>query len=581
MAVDPGGIAGFISLSITLLQGCIQGFELLESAHHLGRDADSVRCMFQWEQHRLFQWAERAGLDGSPQPKAKLQWNVVADILGQLERLLSSTAKLKQRYHLDLEESDVEPVEQAQGSLPPSRQTGIRRLLARFRPDFYLAGARAIQAQNGPTKRLRWAVWDKEKARELVQDISYFNNCLHTLLETADQDFIRAALETLLRDVISESAVSSELNMIEQMPNSPYIASSSALAAAARVKQIRLIVGLDKKPDESPLGQPARDLSREEQPKLTKLKFSSLVRASPTAPRVGREVARYRSGPVLVEWKEVHRSERATLQPRLQGLALLLSNADDPSFHSLRCMGFMTDDTATHWAYVFEIPSVSPKGRVPSPLEVRPLVQLLRGHRLPSLDERWSIALALAQTVLQLHTAGWLHKGIRPHNILFIDVDDRLWDASTAMGPYLAGYEYSRLDAAVEQTETTPSSPEIDIYRHPNAHCASRPTFMKYFDLFALGCVLLEIALWMPLHDVLELNGLSQGKVGLAVDGLMRAENAHPVLTRVAFSAGTALRDVIKMCLTAGDRELGPLDEAQSPIDVQQSIVQRLTACHC
>jgi hypothetical protein len=42
---------------------------------------------------------------------------------------------------------------------------------------------------------------------------------------------------------------------------------------------------------------------------------------------------------------------------------------------------------------------------------------------LPSLNQRVSIAVTLAETVLQLHTAGWLRKSIRPENVLFFNAN--------------------------------------------------------------------------------------------------------------------------------------------------------------
>ena len=105
---------------------------------------------------------------------------------------------------------------------------------------------------------------------------------------------------------------------------------------------------------------------------------------------------------------------------------------------------------------------------------------------------------------------------------MFLDIDERNWEQSTALGPYVAGYEYARAWTAVELSDLPPSCPEIDLYRHPRAQGDARPSFQKAFDLYALGCVLLEIALWASLRDILlqaANEGKTQGQKGSTAKG--------------------------------------------------------------
>jgi len=41
--------------SAQVFDGCVKGFVLLSTAHNLGRDADILRSMLDWEQFRLEQ----------------------------------------------------------------------------------------------------------------------------------------------------------------------------------------------------------------------------------------------------------------------------------------------------------------------------------------------------------------------------------------------------------------------------------------------------------------------------------------------------------------------------------------------
>ena len=66
------------------------------------------------------------------------------------------------------------------------------------------------------------------------------------------------------------------------------------------------------------------------------------------------------------------------------------------------------------------------------------------------------------------------------------------------------GYEFTR--NTFEETENMPPNQLMDLYRHPDSHnpsTGSGTTFRKIFDLYAFGCVLLELVLWQNLEDIL------------------------------------------------------------------------------
>lgn len=570
--------AGLVSLSVTLFRGCIQALEFLETASNLGRDADVVRCKLEWEQYRLYQWAERVSLENKPIDR--LNWSLVVQTLKQLEVLLTSSQKLKERYHLDLVELDRSAIEE---STPPSRKTGFGSLLSRLRPEFPLASSRIIQENNTPAKKLRWAATDKDKVARLVQEIAYFNDRLSSLLDASDQDSVKAALGVLLRDIISRSNVSSELDVVKQLLGTTNVATPSAVASAASFKQIRLTLGLcntnrsdTTKTSTASLGQV---------PKLRLLKPSQFQRQAShvNIPPFERELARYKSNLVLIEWRFVEKTSDPELKKRVDRLAILLGTLSDPSFHSLHCMGLLPpdkayepeDDNYTCYGLVFKLALPVTERHSSSSPAIRPLSDLYDSLRKPSLNERSQIALAIVETILQLHTSGWLHKGIRSGNILFLDMGDFKWDAGKAIGPYLAGYDYARPDNG--QTEATPARPELEIYRHPHAQGPSGSNFRKNFDLFALGCVLLEIGLWTNLQTIL---GKSSGRTDSPVDWaqinsaktrLLYNGGKNEDLGNLSFHAGDTFKEIVMLCLYADDDD--PDDE---DLTVQELIVDKL-----
>ena len=359
---------------------------------------------------------------------------------------------------------------------------------------------------------------------------------MHDLLESAEQDFVRATLSALLRDLVSRTTIASDLEVIKALNDTNYISQSSSIEAAASLKQIRMPVGFDKRADDIAPSKHAdgSGISRIVgsttliKQSLSRLNYQSLIRDPGPINNSGRELAVYKSirinlnSQVLLEWKTVENSVEDKLIRRIQNLVYLMSNTTDRSFHSLRCLGYLRHESETAhvtYAYVYEVANLNEGEGTPIRPAVRPLLSVFDDVKAPSLTFRVRLALELAETLLQLHTSGWLHKGIRSDNVLFFDRGDLNWNNGTSLGPYVAGYEYARADNPLEMTEDAPLEPVSDLYRHPQAQGTARPSFKKAFDLYGLGCVLLEIALWKIYEIFFSLMVIRRG----GSEGLLRA----------------------------------------------------------
>ena len=127
--------------------------------------------------------------------------------------------------------------------------------------------------------------------------------------------------------------------------------------------------------------------------------------------------------------------------------------------------------------------------------------QWIRQKRKPPLGERFRLAAQLAQAVGSIHNCGWLHKGIRPENIIFVNNQGLMIN-----DPYLVGWAQSRRNASEEQTEAIISAFEdTAIYHHPDYLRGGR--YSETFDQYQLGCVLMEIARWRLLKDIKDMIG--------------------------------------------------------------------------
>jgi serine/threonine protein kinase len=171
----------------------------------------------------------------------------------------------------------------------------------------------------------------------------------------------------------------------------------------------------------------------------------------------------------------------------------------------------------------------------------------------PSLSARVQLARTLASSVQYLHSTNWVHKALRSHNVVFFN-DPYHLDLSN---PYLCGFSLARPARHHEMTERPDSNPLYNLYRHPLAHGdAARELiqgFNKVFDIYSLGIILVEIAVWQPIHQVLGVHSLEQGyhvlKPRITKQIRWKLLNEPQYLGMVRGSAGDIFAEVIRTCL--------------------------------
>jgi hypothetical protein len=225
--------------------------------------------------------------------------------------------------------------------------------------------------------------------------------------------------------------------------------------------------------------------------------------------------------PVWIEWKVLAdapagsaREREAVL--RTAALAEMLAHPKPAALRAPECVGFFDDRSvsgADRLAWIFRMPPGSDANT-----RICVLRDLLGQPRWrPSLSQRIAMASALCDTILHLHAINWLHKGVFSPNVLFhmnpSSNDEVMWEPEK---PVLCGFEYSRPDG----TKTTARETDMawDIYRWPGIQ-RERPTernSKKTYDLYSLGLLLLEIAFWQKLDELMCL-GRHQPLVGNTV----------------------------------------------------------------
>lgn len=69
--------------------------------------------------------------------------------------------------------------------------------------------------------------------------------------------------------------------------------------------------------------------------------------------------------------------------------------------------------------------------------------------------------------------------------------------------PYLVGFEYSRPEEG-STTGARDDDKDRNLYRHPNLQAVAGDSFTKVHDLYSLGVVLLEVAVWCTTSKIYE-----------------------------------------------------------------------------
>jgi hypothetical protein len=165
----------------------------------------------------------------------------------------------------------------------------------------------------------------------------------------------------------------------------------------------------------------------------------------------------------------------------------------------------------------------------------------MSSSEIPDLGSRFKLAHTLATAVYHLLASGWLHKCLRSHNIL-------LFQRTSLAHPYLVGFDHSRPDHPKEDSVRNEVVLEFNRYRHPSYLRNKEQRYQKRYDVYALGIILLEIALWLTAENLQERMRDRTEDLGRFPEYLK--ENC---INRTAPSAGIIYRDVVRACLEAAD----------------------------
>ena len=206
------------------------------------------------------------------------------------------------------------------------------------------------------------------------------------------------------------------------------------------------------------------------------------------------------------------------LRATVRNVASQLREVDSLSMSILECLGFSDDIVKRRFALHFAVPHDGTNPRSLRSLLIDPVDRNGRKH---SLSDRVQLAQSIASAVLYVHSSNFVHKSIRPENIIIFEpnaeeettsAEKRLQKYPYIIGKaYLAGYDGVREEkAACQLIDITDRSQRLYVAPERLSPRENRPKFSWRHDVYSLGVVLLEIACWESFTD-------PQGRIGKAL----------------------------------------------------------------
>ncbi|KAK0941528.1 hypothetical protein LTR29_006907 [Friedmanniomyces endolithicus] len=261
----------------------------------------------------------------------------------------------------------------------------------------------------------------------------------------------------------------------------------------------------------------------------------------------------------LVEYRRYGASagprEINSLLVTVRDFATRLHSVDPVVMGLLKCKGFSNDAIGHKVALRFEYPIGKDNPRT--------LEQLLIDKQAPkhSMSNRVALASKLASAVLYLHSCGFVHKNIRPSNILiFDDAIPHTARSSHMTHPYVIGEPYLMGFDGMRKADARSNMIRVEewkknIYLHPDRHrMQDGDEFTMVHDVYSLGVVLLEIALWTSMTEVSSFGkalwaSLEKGKERILEPEKMREKYIELAKYYVPRCIGDKYRDVVVSCL--------------------------------
>ena len=463
-------------------------------------------------------------------------------------------------------------------------------------------------------RSLKWALNARDKYKAILKELTKYTQYLESMMQG---ESMRRLLESQHRTEVEVILVREDVTDLKRIFESTVLLtmqSQSRLRNLAQTKVLSLSLQ-DADADTArppPSYESATDGSR--LIPIDQVQHFNLPTSTSVAQRKRSGAQYIRNGPdgthidVWIEWKalkfhfddEGYEVADTSSVRRVEDLVSLLQESHAPAkdiFRIPECLGYINlldyrdpKGSRTPVERVFGLlyrkpykPNTSSSTSkvtakaAPNPVS---LLELLTSHPIPSLTIRASLAQRIADTLLYFHTVRWFHKALRSDAIVFHRRSDGSIDHTD---PLVTGFESSRPDREQTQSTTEGSAGELQnmLYVHPRYQVAGTGAehhYLRSFDAYSLGIVLLEIAYWKPVGDILrvEVDGEGSG-VGVLTQKFVKSVR-DVLLAREGWEKSCHV-EVLKE--TVGERYFGAVKgciEGFVDLDKEKEVVRQSDA---
>ncbi|KAH8699369.1 hypothetical protein GQ44DRAFT_733237 [Phaeosphaeriaceae sp. PMI808] len=521
----------------------------------------------------------------------------VLTVISQVYQCLQGLQKLREKYSLQADRSNVDAPHhlpdppgfelRANSHLPASiplfQNTRVASEVAK---DTGLRQRRALTISFFRKVTFTWSLKDDTNDRDRVMaHIQTLKTCNDALREFLPKQQQHAADRLINVKALSLSESPSDLKGIGGAASLVHDQFHDQIYQAMMIKARRV--------DES-----SQDISAKELEQvvvdIATLTFDSDEPSANMSTDISRRVmAQYKPSahdpqPTILEWitfpLSLAEEDLDLLRERIALLCTLLRSAGHPYFPALPlCTGFF-QQTRTSFALVYQLPPFAAPSQPPrslysllprnkySVVAEKPSAPSATNMVLPSLEQRYELAAALADAVLSLLSVDWMHKTITSRNVVLYHSRDVSVGRVDFASPQLLGFGLARRERPGERT--------IDLrdgglspwrfWQHPEPRSAGEQhrRFEQRFDIFSLGVVLFEIGMWQDAHYY-----SSSESVSGSVAGEFRRRLLHVCAREMAHRMGETYKSAVMACLDGdeiwtGARGFGESQEGDE-VDLQ------------
>ncbi|KAK4112956.1 hypothetical protein N656DRAFT_797511 [Canariomyces notabilis] len=594
---------GSVGAATSLLVQAFHLFRHVSSARKFAESAGTLSALIAIEYFRFETWLQQSGLfvvdpvsrslvvsesslrrailvaadaQGLTMEYHRVESHVLT-VISQVYQCLQALQKLREKYSLQDDNGNADTPSSPSpsdvglgarsdlpGSLPLFRNP---RVAAEVAKDMGLRQRRAKTTSFFRKVTFTWSLKDDTNDRDRVMaHIQTLKSCNDALRELLPQQQRHAADRLINVKALSLSESPSELRGIGGATSSVHNQLHDQIYQAMMVKARRV--------DES-----SQDISAKELEEVVLNSATLIFDIDYLGAATGiskRVMARHKTSEhdiqsVILEWvtfpPSLTEEDLELLNERYAILCTLLRSAGHPYFPALPlCTGFFRQ-SRTSFALVYQLPPFAAPSQPP-----RSLYSFLPRNKysigaekpstpsgnnnmvLPSLEQRYELAVALADAVLSLLSVDWMHKTITSHNVVLYQSRDVVPMGNLSRigfdSPQLLGFGLARRERPGERT--------IDLrdgglspwrfWQHPELRGASghHRRFEQRFDIFSLGVVLSEIGTWQDAHYY----SSSVSESGSGADaGEFRRRLLHVCGREMAHRMGEAYKAAVMACL--------------------------------